>query len=305
MLCIDVKFNAYIFFDKSACFFPLWGGGCVSRAHTRITPAHACSSLARHWTARAKHDLRVKVRVKMATAIKSDTNQSSKLCTYSTGDWKNCLLESSRGEHGVTSWSDGSLSFPKNPQKHGGTFCSRIFRRSAPLWIGPLATMAWASFDVDRRCSVTWHLLLRRGGTLALHWAPTRVKERASAGVKSLEQLAIASVHVSWGRSDIVKRECFWRRFGWTLSFSWPVSDLDRHGSAADSSAWWQNWPKLIEKMVHHFASCKIQTCWERYDAWASLVVDPPLASSSSMSVDCSCNASQLVTAQSRGRSLR
>ena len=55
ILYIDVKYNAYIFRQRCLHFFLQYGnGGCDPRARTRITPAHARSSLARHPPARAK-----------------------------------------------------------------------------------------------------------------------------------------------------------------------------------------------------------------------------------------------------------
>ena len=58
-------------------------------------------------------------------------------------------------------WSDDSLSFPKDPQKHGGTFFSRILDFQAiedsgfsgDLLFGWGRCDAQASLNVDRRCS--------------------------------------------------------------------------------------------------------------------------------------------------------
>ena len=102
-----------------------------------------------------------------------------------------------------------------------------IFRRSAPLWRGP---QRWVSKFGCRSAMLSQ----RSPGFFFDERARKRfvelphVRERTSAGVKSLDQLA--SVHASRERSDFAKRGCFWRRFGSPLSSSWPVADLDRHG---------------------------------------------------------------------------
>ena len=47
-------------------------------------------------------------------------------------------------------WSDDSLSFPKDPQKHGGTFFSRILDFQAICSLDGAAAMrkpAWMSID--------------------------------------------------------------------------------------------------------------------------------------------------------------
>ena len=47
-------------------------------------------------------------------------------------------------------WSDNSLSFPKDPQKHGGTFFSRILVFQAICSLDRAAAMrkpAWMSID--------------------------------------------------------------------------------------------------------------------------------------------------------------
>ena len=114
------------FFDKGACIFLQYGGGgCDPRARTRISPAHAHSSLARHPPARAKPG-------NPRLARESQNGDRATECVIPNHSCMQALQEATgetlfwrlRGERGVTSRSDGSLSFPKDPQKHRGTFFS-------------------------------------------------------------------------------------------------------------------------------------------------------------------------------------
>ena len=154
------------FFGKAACiFFAIWGRGLRSTCSHKNSPARMRAAHARAIRLLARspgiHDLRE--RVKMATAQPKVANHSCKL--FAAGDWRNSLLETERRTGSdKLKWrlavvSEGSAETRRYILLVGRFW---IFRRSAPLWIGPQRC--------GSKCGCRSAILC----TLALRWAPTR-----------------------------------------------------------------------------------------------------------------------------------
>ena len=234
ILYIDVKYNAYIFRQRCLHFFAIWGRGLRSTCSHQNNPCacaqltrapSACSREARESTTCAKES-KWRPRMRAQPKVWYPTTHAS----FAVGDWRNSLLETER-----RTWSDklkwrlavvseGSAETRRFILLVGGFW---IFRRSVPLWRGPqrcVSKFGCRSAMLSQRSPGFFFDERARKRFVEL----PHVRERASAGVKSLDQLA--GVHVLRERSDIAKRGCFWRTFGSPLSSSWPVADLDRHG---------------------------------------------------------------------------
>ena len=166
------------FFDKGACIFLQYGGGgCDPRARTRITPANARRSLARHPPACAKPGNQRLARKSQNGDRATESvipNHSCKLCSrrlekLSSWDWE----ENVEWQVEVTARCRFQR-IRRNTEVHSSrrrildlqAICSPLDRAAT------IREQVWMSIG-DAQPTVTW-LLLRRACTLALRWASTR-----------------------------------------------------------------------------------------------------------------------------------